>query len=156
GQTSQYDASFIGYNSRLDSIQAAILLAKLKYIDKLNALRRKFARSYDLGLKGIKGIKTPFVPKASEHVYHLYSLKVSSKRDQLLNYLNSKGISSRVYYPVPLHKMKAFKTAKSGGSLKASEDTAKKILSLPIHPFLSDRQVEYVTSTIKRFHEKSE
>ncbi len=155
GQINQYDASYIGYNSRLDSIQAAILLAKLKHVDKLNALRKKIAAEYNAAFKSIRRIKTPFVPRGCGHVYHLYSLKVSAKRDKLLNYLNSKGISSRVYYPVCLHKMRAFKQAKISGSLKASEDTAKRVLSLPIYPFLSAKQAEFVITAVKNFYEKT-
>lgn len=152
GQVSQYKASYIGYNSRLDSIQAAVLLAKLKHIDKLNNLRRKAAENYNKALSNIKEVKIPSEPCLSKHVYHLYTLRVPTKRNQLLNYLNSKGICSRIYYPVGIHKMKAYQTvAKLSGKLKVAESSAEEILSLPIHPFLTRLQINYVASTIRKF-----
>ncbi len=152
GQVSQYNSSYPGYNSRLDSIQAAVLLVKLKYIDKFNNLRREVAKKYDKAFKDIREIATPCEPRDYKHVYHLYTLKVSSKRNKLLNYLNSKGICSRIYYPLCLHKMKAFKTAKISQSLKISEGLVTKILSLPIYPFLTSRQVNYTISAVKDFY----
>ncbi|MCF7908423.1 MAG: DegT/DnrJ/EryC1/StrS family aminotransferase [Candidatus Omnitrophica bacterium] len=154
GQTSQYRAAYIGYNSRLDSMQAAVLLAKLKHINKFNDLRRSVAQKYNNAFKDIKELKIPSESKACRHVYHLYTLRISAKRDKLLNYLNSKGIHSRIYYPVCLHKMKAFKRVKISGKLKVAESMATRILSLPIHPWLTDRQINYVISTTRRFFNK--
>lgn len=154
GQVNQYNAYYVGYNSRLDSIQAALLLVKLKQIDKLNNLRRSVAKKYNKALSDIREIKTPYEPKGSRHIYHLYTLRVSSKRNQLLNYLNSKGICSRSYYPIGLHKMKAFKRAKLSGELKITEETAARVLSLPLYPFLTDRQIDYLVSTVQNFFNK--
>jgi len=155
GQTSQYKASYIGYNSRLDSIQAAVLLAKLKSIDKLNSLRRAVAQKYNKALSGIEEVKVPYQPKLSRHVYHLYTLRVLAKRNQLLNYLNSKGICSRIYYPIGVHEMKVYRSvAKVSGKLKVAQKAAGEILSLPIHPFLTNSQINYVTSTVRRFFNK--
>ncbi len=150
GQRNQYDAEYIGYNSRLDSIQAAILLAKLKYIDKFNAARRNLAEKYDKGLEGVEFIQTHFTLK--NHVYNLYTIKVPKKmRDRLLTFLNNKGIQARIYYPKPLHKMQAFKEAKQSGSLKNTEEAALTVISLPIDPFLSSREISYILEAVRRF-----
>ncbi|MBU1523446.1 MAG: DegT/DnrJ/EryC1/StrS family aminotransferase [Candidatus Omnitrophica bacterium] len=88
------------------------------------------------------------------HVYHLYTIKVTSGRDELLKFLNSSGIDTRPYYPILLSKMKAFKNCKIKGDLKNAKDLSKKILSLPIHPFLKDEEIDYVISTVKKFFKK--
>ncbi|MFH1504618.1 MAG: DegT/DnrJ/EryC1/StrS family aminotransferase [Candidatus Omnitrophota bacterium] len=156
GQVQQYQADYLGVNSRLDAIQAAILLAKLKHIDKFNQLRIKTAEKYNNALKDIKQIQTPKLSsiehRASSisHVYHLYTIKVSQKRDELLKYLNSQGIAARIYYPVLLNKMKVFRSAKKG-SLKSAEKASSEILSLPIHPFLQDSQIKYIAKNISSF-----
>ncbi|NQT28721.1 MAG: DegT/DnrJ/EryC1/StrS family aminotransferase, partial [Candidatus Omnitrophica bacterium] len=145
GQTRQYKADYIGYNSRLDSIQAAVLLAKLKHIDKFNNARIKIAKKYTQALKNIPQIQPPQLsqePRAKSqeptHVYHQYTIKVSSGRGTLLKYLNSKGIGARVYYPILLSGMKAFENCKCKGILKNAKEVSEKILSLPIHPFLKE------------------
>ena len=166
GQTEQYKADYIGYNSRLDSIQAAILLVKLKNIDKFNNTRIKIAKKYNSALKNIPQIHPPirdtqpvlrslgeggYAIHNTKHIYHQYTIKVSS-RDALLNYLNSKGIGARVYYPFLLSEMKAFKNCKRKGILKNAKETSLKCLSLPIHPFLREKEINYIISTIKRFY----
>lgn len=154
GQINRYDAEYIGFNSRLDSIQAAVLLAKLSYLDKFNALRVKIAQRYTEEFSKIKGIVSPqhcFHPEEVKHVYHQYTVKVLAQRDALLAYLNSRGIESRIYYPVLLHKMRAFKNCKVKGSLKTAEDVLSKVLSLPIHPFLKKQEIEYVIKNVLDF-----
>ena len=151
GQTKQYNADYIGYNSRLDSIQAAVLLAKIKHIDKLNNLRRKIAKNYNMLLSDIKELKTPLEPDYACHVYNLYTLRVSSERNKLANYLNSKGIGARIYYPKSLDKMKAFKTAKIGSGLKEVKQAIDQVLSLPCHPFLSIKEKAYIIKAINGF-----
>lgn len=151
GQRKKYDAYYLGYNSRLDSLQSAILLAKLSKIDKLNKLRREVAEKYRAQLKDIKEIKLPYQPSDRVHVYHLYTIEVSSRRDRLLNFLRSGGIDARIYYPLLLHKMNIFRDCKVGGDLKNAERISKKILTLPMHPFLNDKQLDYITSRIKKF-----
>ena len=152
GQTSQYKADYIGYNSRLDSIHAAVLLAKLEHIDKFNNARIRIAKKYTQALKNISQIQPPQSSNdGNRHVYHQYTIKVSS-RDTLLKYLNSKGIGARIYYPILLHKMKAFRKAKCRGSLKRSEKVVSQVLSLPIHPFLKEKEISYIASAVKRFY----
>ncbi len=157
GQSELYNASFIGYNSRLDSIQAAVLLAKLKYIDKFNKTRIKIANKYNKAFQNISQIECPLGHEQSlgssmDHVYNLYTIKVRQKRDKLLKYLNYKGISARIYYPRPLSKMKAFKSYKSQGKLINACNLSKKSLSLPINPFLDNKQTNHIISTVKKFY----
>lgn len=155
GQTSQYKADYIGYNSRLDSIQAAALLVKLKNIDKFNNARIKIAKKYTQAFKNIKQIKslplnTQYSILTTKHIYHQYTIKVSS-RDAFLKYLNSKGIGARVYYPFLLSEMKAFKNYKSEGILKNAKEASMKVISLPIHPFLKDSEINYIIKTVHSF-----
>ena len=156
GQTAHYNASFIGYNSRLDSIQAAVLSVKLKHIDKFNNDRIKIAKKYTQAFKNIPQIQTPspFTPHPSSlltHIYHQYTIKVSS-RNALLKYLNSKGIGARIYYPLLLLEMKAFKGCKFKGALKNAKEACIKVISLPIHPFLKEKEISYIISAIKKFY----
>ncbi len=153
GEVEKYDASLLGFNSRLDSMQAAVLSVKLTAIDKFNALRREIAKEYGVGLKGLKQIQIPYLPQEVTHVYHLYTIQVSSGRDEFLDYLNSRGIESRIYYPVPLCRMKAFKKAKIAGNLTGLELVLGKILSLPIYPFLEKDKIQYIVRTIRSFFE---
>jgi len=159
GQNKRYKAAYIGYNSRLDSIQAGVLLAKLRYIDKFNESRRKIAQGYNNALKNIKQIKCPLLNTQysilnTKHIYHLYTIKVSSRRDILLNYLHSRKISSRIYYPLPLHRMKAFRSCKCRGILKNTKEASVKALTLPLHPFLKDKEADYVISAIRKFYQR--
>jgi len=176
GQTRMYDASFLGYNSRLDSIQAAVLLVKLKHIDKFNKLRRKVAAQYNNRLKNIKQIQIPVTntehrklppvlhsagsrrdeiaggtKTETSHVYHLYTIKVSTNRDKLLKYLNSKGIAARIYYPQLLSGMKAFRGSRMGSEPKNAKRILSKVLSLPLHPFLKEAEISYIIKALSSF-----
>ncbi|MCQ9205692.1 MAG: DegT/DnrJ/EryC1/StrS family aminotransferase [Omnitrophica bacterium] len=154
GQSKKYKADYIGYNSRLDSIQAAILIVKLKHIDKFNQLRRKVAKEYDRLFRSIKQVQAPRAYSELNHIYNLYTIKVFSKRDELSKYLNSQGIASRIYYPVPLYEMKAFKGIKAKGDFKAVREILPKVLSLPMHPFLRDSQIKYIARNVHSFFSK--
>jgi dTDP-4-amino-4,6-dideoxygalactose transaminase len=154
GQTKQYEADYLGYNSRLDAIQAAVLLAKLKYLDRFNKLRQDIAHKYNRGFANLKGLSVPVELEDSFCVYHLYTIKVSQNRDGLLRYLNSKGIGARVYYPKLISQMKAFRGLKIKGSLKNAKSIPGKVLSLPIHPFLTEQQVQKVIKTVLSFFKK--
>jgi len=164
GQIKQYKADYIGYNSRLDSIQAAVLLVKLKHIDKFNNARVKIAEKYTEAFKNIPQIRTPTFNNhdlglrtidlglRTKHIYHQYTVKVSSRRDALLNYLNAKGIGARVYYPFLLSETRAFKNCKRKGTLKNAKEVSKKVLSLPIHPFLKNSEVSYIIKAVRSFN----
>ncbi|MFA6281472.1 MAG: DegT/DnrJ/EryC1/StrS family aminotransferase [Candidatus Omnitrophota bacterium] len=155
GQRNQYDAEYVGYNSRLDSIQAAVLLAKLKYIDKFNSLRIKIAEKYNKELKSVKNIQLPdpnlqLTTYNYSHVYGLYTIKVPLvKRDKVLKFLNDSSIGARVYYPIPLHKMRAFGKARVSTTLVNANNAALSVLSLPINPFLTSNEVSYITQKVK-------
>ncbi|MBN2120406.1 MAG: DegT/DnrJ/EryC1/StrS family aminotransferase [Candidatus Omnitrophica bacterium] len=151
GEKTRYNAEFIAYNSRLDSIQAAILLAKLKHVNAFNNLRRKVALMYAKALGDIPQIQNPFLPEGLTHAWCLYTIKVLFKRDKLCEFLNSKGVACRVYYPIPLFKMNAFRDAKRIGGFKATEEASSKVLSLPINPFIKENQINYVASLIRKF-----
>jgi UDP-2-acetamido-2-deoxy-ribo-hexuluronate aminotransferase len=157
GQTASYKADYCGYNSRLDSIQAAVLLAKLKHIDKFNQKRIQIAKKYNQAFSGISQITTPdFGHRTLDlgliHVYHLYTIKVPAKiRNKFIQYLNSKGISARSYYPVSLDKMKAFKMAKVPYKLENTDKIIKEVVSLPIYPFMEKFKIDYVIKAVFSF-----
>lgn len=160
GQTAQYKADYCGYNSRLDSIQAAILLAKLKYIDKFNKKRIQIAQQYNQAFSSISQVATPDLGRRTldvglNHVFHLYTIKLPAKiRPKFINYLNSKGISARSYYPVSLDKMKSFKAAKVPYALKNTNQVVKEVVSLPIYPFMEKSKIDCVIKAVLRFFGK--
>ena len=150
GTTSKYRHSIIGFNSRLDNLQAAILSIKLKKLDEWNEKRRKAANRYNLALRDI--VVTPREEDKGKHIYHLYMIKVKQrKRDEFLNFLNENGVESRVYYPIPLHLQQCYKelTYKEGDFPEA-EGAALETLALPIFPEISEKQQKYVIDTVKK------
>jgi len=153
GGKDKYNSEYTGYNARLDTIQASILLAKLKYVDEFNARRRHIAEIYNHGLSDIGGIVLPKEPSPACHVYHQYTIRVSGgSRDKLKDYLGNAGISSMVYYPVPLHKMDAFRNrCVIAGPLTESEKAAEEVLSLPIEPLMEEKEVDIVINAIKNW-----
>lgn len=153
GGKDKYNVEHIGYKARLDTLQAAILLAKFKYIDEFNERRRKIAEAYNRGLANIDSLVLPIAYADSYHVYHQYTVRVKNgKRDELQKYLKDKGISTMVYYPVPLHKMKVFKgRCKISGTLKNAEEACQSVLSLPIEPLQTPGVVEEIAEEMKRY-----
>lgn len=149
GSSAPYRHSFIGYNSRLDEIQAAILRVKLKNINMYNQRRRKLAQIYtSIISKGTDKVNCPPETKNSTHVYHQYTIR-SSQRDVIQKTLNDNSISSVVYYPVPLHLQDAFKhLGYRDGDLPESEAAAKEVLSLPIYPELEPNKVKLIAETV--------
>ena len=148
GQKVRYYHSVIGYNSRLDEIQAGILRVKLKRIDEYNKKRRENARLYTEKLKGAN-IITPSEPEGYYHVFHQYSIR-TSKRDSILNGLTDAGIASAIYYPVPLHLQESYKDlGYKKGDFPVSEVVASDIISLPMYPELTAGQIDEVCKTIK-------
>lgn len=150
GQGNRYEHELIGLNSRLDEIQASILLIQLKKLDSNNQKRRKLANIYFKKLKNIKEIILPETRKNCSHVFHLFVIEAIN-RDKLLSYLKTKGIETLIHYPVPVHKQKCFKDFNKI-SLPILEKKVNSILSLPLHPFLSEKEVEYVCENIKNFY----
>ncbi len=150
GQKNRYEHETYGLNSRLDEIQAAILLVQLEYLDKNNRVRQKLADTYFKHLRHVKQIKLPELRKNCQSVFHLFVVEAEN-RDGLANYLKSKGIATLIHYPIPVHQQSCF--SKEGTiSLPVLEDKIKVILSLPIHPFLSRKEVKYICESIKAFY----
>jgi dTDP-4-amino-4,6-dideoxygalactose transaminase len=153
GGKDKYNVDHIGYNARLDTLQAAIVLAKYKYIDEFNVKRGKVARMFTDKLENISGITVPSTLNNARHVHHQYTLRVAGgKRDDLQKYLKNKGIDTMVYYPVPLHKMKVFDgKVKTHEELNESERAVQEVLSLPIEPLQSDSTTSYVADAISSY-----
>ncbi len=148
----KYYNYLIGHNSRLDEIQAALLRIKLREIDKWNSKRRENAKFYNDNLKDT-GLVTPFEDKDVKHVYHLYILQ-SEKRAALVSFLNKKGVSTGVYYPVPLHLQKAYKDlGYKEGDLPNAEYLSHRTFAIPMFAELTDEEKEYIVNTIKEFGE---
>lgn len=153
GGKDKYNVDHIGYNARLDTLQAAIIAAKLNYVDEFNERRRKIAGFYDNALKNVKDISLPISLPAAHHVYHQYTIRIKNgKRDDLQRFLNEQNIGSMVYYPVPLHKMRVFdQRHKAVLPMNESEKAVTEVLSLPIEPLMKDKDVMRVVKAIKSF-----
>ncbi|HOZ52149.1 MAG TPA: DegT/DnrJ/EryC1/StrS family aminotransferase [Chitinophagaceae bacterium] len=147
GQRKKYVHEIVGCNSRLDTLQAAILNIKLKHLDEYCDARRKVADYYDQAFLNHPKIKTPFRASYSHHVFHQYTMIVDVDRDLLKKRLEEKGIPSMIYYPIPAHKQKMFEGL--GGTTKQLETTdwlATKVISIPIHTEMTEEQLNYISS----------
>ena len=152
GQTKRYYHDMVGVNSRLDSIQAAILNVKLRYLDQFASERRAVADAYDSGFSAIEALQTPYRVQFSSHVFHQYTLQVKDgRRDQLQSYLKEKGIPSIIYYPLPLYDQEAFKKDSNVQFLPATDKLCKSVLSLPIHTEMSEEQIAYIVNSVVQF-----
>jgi len=153
GQSKKYHHEIVGCNSRLDTIQAAVLDVKLKYLDNYSHARQTAAHVYNELLKNVNGIKTPVEADYTTHVYHQYTIVVDENinRDDMQEYLKSKGIPSMIYYPVPLHKQNAYKEKGNGEEFPVTDKLSKTVLSLPVHTELDKSQQEYIVMQIKEF-----
>ena len=154
GQKIKYKHDIIGCNSRLDTIQAAILRVKLQYLDRFNALRNEVASHYTSLLEGIEWLQIPTSLQQSSHVYHQYTLKLLNQntRDGLREHLTNHKIASMIYYPIPLHRQPAFVgIAHWGESLDVSDSLSRTVLSIPIYPEMEIEQIHAVVSAIKTF-----
>ena len=154
GQSKKYFHDSIGVNSRLDTLQAAILGVKLKYLDNYTYARNIVAEIYDMALKNNNYITIPIRNKFSTHVFHQYTVILNDKinRDAFRSYLNDNGIPTMIYYPLPLHLQKAYLNyGGREGQFPVSEKLSKKVLSLPIHTELKKNEQEYIISKILDF-----
>lgn len=158
GQSKLYTHDEIGVNSRLDSIQAAILRIKLRQLDDYAAARNKAADYYDNAFANSPKVKTPARAKNTNHVFHQYTLQLtddSVDREELRNYLAEKGVPSMIYYPIPLHMQKAYKDDRyEEGMFPVTEKLCKTVFSLPIHTELEENQLKYITDTVSEFLNK--
>lgn len=150
GQARKYEHETVGINSRLDSIQAAVLIEKLKHLDAYTHARQKVADFYDDAFRNIDAIEIPYRAGYSTHVFHQYTLKVpAAKRDGLKAYLSQKHIPSMIYYPTPLNRQKAYQSiGRVVGDLTVTQDLCNRVLSLPMHTELSDAQVSYISEAV--------
>jgi dTDP-4-amino-4,6-dideoxygalactose transaminase len=135
-----------GRNSRLDSLQAAILSVKLPHLEEWTAKRRWVARQYNLKLATVE-LQLPRIPNDFKHVYHLYVVQVK-ERDKLKEYLATKGIQTQIHYPKPLNQMAFFENS---GAMEVSDQMASRILSLPMYPDMTLEQIEYVVKHVEAF-----
>jgi dTDP-4-amino-4,6-dideoxygalactose transaminase len=153
GQREKYQHDIVGINSRLDTIQAAILRVKLKYLDEYEQKRKAVADGYDRLLSGLANVVLPFRSLFSTHVFHQYTLQLENgDRDAFKDYLAGHGIPSMVYYPRPLHLQPAYRRDEQGqGSFPVTERLSKTVISLPIHTEMSAGQQEFIAETIKGY-----
>ncbi|RKE91913.1 dTDP-4-amino-4,6-dideoxygalactose transaminase [Ichthyenterobacterium magnum] len=154
GMYVRYHHDVVGVNSRLDSIQAAILDIKLKRLDAFNKARQKAANAYDKAFETHTDIITPFREGSEDnHVFHQYTLRVlNTDRDALAKHLNDNGIPCGVYYPIPLHLQKAYQDSRyNEADFTVTNQLVKEVISLPMHTELDDNQIEFITSTVINF-----
>jgi UDP-2-acetamido-2-deoxy-ribo-hexuluronate aminotransferase len=161
GQTGRYVSTERGWNSRLDELQAAILRVKLRHLADWTAARQAHARRYDSLLRDLPGITLPRVPGGREHVYYLYTLRIagrpgkddptgSTRSDAVQQRLADRGVTSVVYYPVPLHLQPLYASlGGKPGDFRVSERASREVLSIPLYPELTDAQIERVAQALR-------
>jgi dTDP-4-amino-4,6-dideoxygalactose transaminase len=148
GSKKKYHNEILGVNSRLDTIQAAILRVKLKYIDEYHQARIDTAEKYNELLD--KTIVKPFVSPDVKHIYHQYSIRTKN-RNELQGFLRERNIPSMVYYPIPLHLQPPYRNGYVEGSFPITEAVSKDIISLPMHTELTDEQISFITENVNEF-----
>lgn len=156
GRVDRYRHSEIGYNSRLDTVQAAFLLLKLRKLNRYNKMRRAAAYEYNKRLKIIPGLELPFVADFARSVFNSYTIKLQD-RDRVLSFLKERGVATSIYYPLALHLQEAYKRlGYKKGQFPAAERLSGQVLSLPIFPTITKLQIEYVAESIKKALRKNE
>ena len=149
GQVRKYHHTMIGWNCRMDGIQAAVLRVKLRYLEKGNQLRRSHAAHYDQALGGMEEIVTPAHAADVRHVYHVYAIRVQ-ERDEIMRLLGEKGIGCGVHYPIPVHLQEAYRSlGYARGDFPIAERCAAEFISLPMFPELTSAQLEIVVQGVK-------
>jgi len=156
GGATEYHHEEVGFNSRLDTIQAAVLRVKLSHLDHWSDARRERAENYTrmLSEAGLEGAVTPpYVRTGARHIFHQYVIRVeAARRDALVEHLKSNGVGTKIYYPVPLHLQPCFAyLGHKEGDFPESERAARETLALPMYPELTNEQQEYVVETLRRF-----
>ena len=157
----RYHHDVVGVNSRLDSVQAAVLNAKLPYLNSYNKSRQDSARKYSEALKNCNEIMTPILSNGCVkicgscdcHVFHQYTIRIlSHRRDDLANYLSDQKIPFGIYYPIPLHKQKAYESkAYSDEDFVNTNTLCDQVISLPMHSELTDEQIDFITDKVIKF-----
>lgn len=156
GMYERYHHDVVGVNSRLDSIQAAVLNAKLTLLDQYNTARQNAARKYTAAFEGQKNIIAPSICESCDcHVFHQYTLRIiDADRDGLMQHLLDKGIPCAIYYPIPLHLQKAYKdTRYKEEDFPVTNQLVKEVISLPMHTELDDEQIKFITDSVIEYLE---
>ncbi len=154
GRLEKYEHKIEGYNSRLDTLQAAVLAVKLRHLHKWTEQRKEVARRYTKLLGDVAGIAVPVIHKDCTHVFHLYVVRVAN-RDSIQKHLKDKGIATGIHYPIPLHQQRAYNyLGFKKGSFPVAEGYAEQLLSLPMYPELTDAQIAFVADTLIEACEK--
>jgi dTDP-4-amino-4,6-dideoxygalactose transaminase len=148
GSRQTYLHERVGWNSRLDELQAAVLRVKLKRLDEFNAARRRVAQLYQSRLRTAP-LRLPIEDTRGKHVYHQFTIR-SERRDAIRENLAKDGIAASIFYPIPLHRQPAYEAARAGLSLPASEEAAQTVLSLPINPLLDETSIERVCARVEQ------
>jgi dTDP-4-amino-4,6-dideoxygalactose transaminase len=152
GGAREYFHDEVGYNSRLDTLQAAVLLAKLPHLEQWSAKRRENAHYYNDALAGVPGIRTPVVHPENESIFNQYTIR-AERRDDLAAYLKKRGIGTKVYYPLPLHLQPCFSyLGCQRGAFPESERAADEVISLPVYPELTRDQLNETIAAIRSFY----
>lgn len=153
GMRVRYYHDHTGVNSRLDTLQAAVLRIKLRHLDRFNDARKSAATFYDNAFGNLPGVKIPYRIGWSDHIFHQYTLKITDgRRNDLRNALQKAGIPSMVYYPVPLSRQKAYESyGFAVDNFPITEKLSEEVLSLPMHTELSIEQLEYISDTVIEF-----
>ena len=153
GGKDKYNVEFVGYNARLDTLQAAIIMARFKYLEDFNRRRKSLAKFYSEELGSLTGIEVPQIDPRGEHVFHQYTIRVKGgRRDDLQTHLRNKGIQSMIYYPVALHRMKLFEgRAVVPFEMPHTAQMVKEVLSLPIEPLFSGSEERAVVAAVREF-----
>ena len=156
GMKVRYYHDYVGVNSRLDAMQAAVLKVKLPHLDDFAKARNFAANYYNTAFASCEKITTPFTASFTDHVYHQYTMKLNGvDRDGLQNHLTEKGIANAVYYPVPLHMQSAYKDPRyKAGDFPITEKLSAEVMSLPMHTEFTEEQLKYVTDAVLEFVNK--
>ena len=152
GMYVRYHHDVVGVNSRLDSLQAAVLRAKLPHLDDYNNSRREAARQYTEALQGNANIITPVIAKGYDHVFHQYTLRITNgKRDALAKVFADNGVPFGIYYPIPLHAQKAYtRSSYNEADFAVTNQLVQEVISLPMHTELEDEQIAFITDLINK------
>jgi dTDP-4-amino-4,6-dideoxygalactose transaminase len=151
GNKKKYLHLALGYNHRMDTLQAAVLKVKLPYLDAANRKRQENAAFFSRSLRSL-ALTLPYTPEYTTHIYHQFVLRLSSGSEKLIQHLLGKGIDSRVYYPVPLHLQPCFGyLGGNAGDFPESEKASQETLAIPVFPELTNEELAYIVDSIKEF-----
>lgn len=154
GQEKKYFHDIVGLNSRLDSVQAAVLNVKLKHLDEYNEARKQVASAYNAALSSCEKIKTPFTKKGVNHVFHQYTIQLDASldREKIKANLRADGIPTMIYYPIACHQQKAYLDQNpTKQQFPVSERLSQQVLSLPIHTEMTEEQIDFIVERVKLY-----